>query len=201
MNLFEKSLEQLFVSKVRVKSLQYFLQNTKHPIHLRALVRELDEEINAVRREVMRLVDMELLLLESKGNRKYFNTNTEHPFFEHLLKIFYKSFGLGHEIISNKSKLGDVNFAILTNSYTKELQHSESTVDLILIGNIETNVIENIIEKFEKNTSKEVRYTILKLSEFTLRKRRRDRFILDLIFQDNLMLIGSHSDFMKDSSY
>jgi DNA-binding transcriptional ArsR family regulator len=94
MNSREKSLELLFVSKVRIKALKYFLLNPTTQIHLRAAVRQFDEEINAVRRELMRFEKMGLLKVESKGNKKYFKLNLDHPFINELLGIVHKSSGL-----------------------------------------------------------------------------------------------------------
>ena len=45
------------------------------PIHLRGAVREFNEEINAVRRELNRLEEAKILLTEKRGNRKYFVLN------------------------------------------------------------------------------------------------------------------------------
>ena len=49
------SLQDLFVSKVRVKLLQIFLSEPKEIFYVRQLVRKADEEINAVRRELARM--------------------------------------------------------------------------------------------------------------------------------------------------
>lgn len=94
-----KSLDALFISKVRIKSLKYFIFHPDVPIHLRAAVRELKEEINAVRRELNRLDEIGLLTSEVRGNRKYFSLNFKHPLLEELTGIFHKAFGLGGEII------------------------------------------------------------------------------------------------------
>ena len=49
------NLKDLFVSKVRVKLIQIFLNKPQEMFYVRQLVRETDEEINAVRRELARL--------------------------------------------------------------------------------------------------------------------------------------------------
>lgn len=197
MSIYTKSLEHLFVSKVRVKAITFFMLNPKFPIHLRGAVRELKEEINAVRRELMRLVEMKLLTSEKKGNRKYFQTNMEHPFIDELLKMVHKSYGLGAEVISNQSKLGQVDFAILTGSFTKGVYHGDQVVDLFLVGNIDLSTVEGLINKYESDSGREVRYSILRPSEFEIRRRRNDKFIMDLMVQETVMLIGNHDDFVR----
>ena len=48
-------LKDLFISKTRVKLLEEFLSDPSQMFHVRDLVRRVDEEINAVRRELLHL--------------------------------------------------------------------------------------------------------------------------------------------------
>ncbi len=48
-------LEDLITSKVRVKIIELFCSNPREMYHVRGIVREAQEEINAVRRELLRL--------------------------------------------------------------------------------------------------------------------------------------------------
>ncbi len=192
-----KALEHLFISKVRIKALKYFTLNPNKPIHLRGAVREFVEEINAVRRELNRLEETKFIIAESRGNRKYFKTNVEHLFYNELLAMFHKTYGLGGEILDNIKKLGEVEFAFLTPTYTKELYLGGQVVDMVLIGNIDMQVTEEIVKKIQSEQGREIHYMILKPSEFQIRKRRRDQLIVDLMIQDNVMLVGNYDDFIK----
>lgn len=193
----KKTLDYLLVSKVRIKSLKYFFFHPDVPIHLRAAVRELNEEINAVRRELTRLEECKILRVESRGNRKYFSLNYGHPFFEELLKIFHKSYGLGGTIINNSKKVGEIDFAILTSSYTRGLRMGLHDVDLVIVGQVELGVLSEYIAKAEKQLGREVNYTVLKRSEFELRKKRRDSFVMELLFSSKIVLIGSDEELMS----
>ncbi len=194
----QKTLDNLFVSKVRVKALKYFMLNPDKSLHLRGAVREFDEEINAVRRELSRLEEVKLLTSESKGNKKYFKLNKSHQLLNELLGIFHKTYGLGGEIVDNLSKLGEVHYALLTSNYTKGINLGTQPVDFVIVGNIDMEVLHSIISKIESKIGREINYTVLRPQELELRKRRRDQFILDLLFQNNIMLVGSHEDFVKN---
>lgn len=199
MSIEIKSLEHLFISKVRIKALKYFLFNPKTPIHLRGAVREFNEEINAVRRELTRLEEMNLITAESKGNRKYFVTNLNHSLIPELMGLFHKSYGLGGTIIESKNKLGDIQFAFLTGAYTKNHHHGSHVVDLVLVGKIDMQAVENIIQKEQNIIEREIHYTVFSSSEFQLRKRRKDQFITDLIVQDLVMLIGTREELIDQN--
>jgi len=197
MNRREKSIELLFVSKVRIKALEHFLLNPNDSIHLRGAVREFKEEINAVRRELMRLDEMGLITSEEKGNRKYFKLDLTHPFANELLGMLHKTKGIGAEIINNQNKLGQIEFAVLTPAFTKQVFYGDQIIDLAIVGNINMSVLEKIIKKHEEDSGKEMHYTILSHNEFKTRKRRKDDFIMNLMVQDVVMLIGKQEDMIR----
>lgn len=192
-----KSLEHLFISKVRIKTLRYFVMNPNTSIHLRGAVREFEEEINAVRRELNRLEETKFIICENKGNRKYFKANTEHYFFYDISSIFHKVYGLGGEIISNQKKLGEVSFAFLTPSYTKEVVINSQAIDLVMIGDVDMSYLEDLIARVESEKGKEIHYMVLRNNEFALRKRRKDQMIVDILSQNNTVLIGNYEELVK----
>lgn len=195
-----KTLEKLFISKVRVKVLKYFLLHPASPIHLRAAVREFGEEINAVRRELERLESIKLLKTERKGNRKYFTLDQNHPYFDELMPLFHKAFGLGGEITIGNNDLGKIDFALLTNTYTKNLRQGVYAVDLLIVGDVQLEKVAAIINRYEQKENREIHYTVLKTSEFTLRKKRKDPFIMELLLQPKIMLLGKSEDLVAGIS-
>jgi len=70
-------LKKLFISKVRISILEVFLSNLDAAHHVRELVRILDEEINAVRRELMNLESAGLLKSKKEGNKVVYRVNKD----------------------------------------------------------------------------------------------------------------------------
>lgn len=193
-----KSIEMLFVSKVRIKALKFFLMNPNDSIHLRGAVREFKEEINAVRRELLRMVEMDLLQITSQGNRKYFKLNAEHPFINDLFGMFHKSYGLGAQIIKEAKNLGTIDYAMLTPSYTKQIfLGTDQVIDLAIVGIVDLEKLNEIIKKYENDRGKEIHYTVLKPSEFETRRRRKDDFLINLMNMDLVMLVGRYENFIR----
>ena len=93
-------LKNLFISKVRISILTVFLSNINTPYHVRGLVRMLDEEINAVRRELINLENAGILKSKKEGNKLVCRVNKECPIIWELRSIFYKESDLGKAIIS-----------------------------------------------------------------------------------------------------
>ena len=66
-------LEELFVSRVRVKILQLFLSASFDTLfHVREIVRRVSEEINAFRRELARMEKFGMVSSEQDGHSLYF---------------------------------------------------------------------------------------------------------------------------------
>lgn len=194
---YEKSLEMFFVSKVRIKALRYFMMNPTTPIHLRGAVREFKEEINAVRRELFRLEETGLIRMDAQANRKYFKLNTDHPFLSELMSMFHKTYDFGGEIIANAKKLGSIEFAILTESYTKGIFIGDQVLDFAIVGTVDMTLLNEIIKKYEDKSGREIHYTVLKPSEYQIRKRRKDDFIMNILVQDIVMLVGDRDEFVR----
>jgi hypothetical protein len=174
--------------------LKYFLFNADIPIHLRGLVREVQEEINAVRRELSRLEEIGFVRSEVRGNRKYFLLNRDFAYVDELLGIFHKSFGLGGSILKNLNSLGEVEFAVLTGSFTTFSTPDPNIIDLVMVGNIDIDALTEIVQEAEKKLNREINYTVLKSSEFILKKKRRDAFIMQLLMVPKIMLAGNIND-------
>jgi hypothetical protein len=191
----KKYLDQLFISKVRIKALKFFFLNMSEPIHLRAAVRELNEEINAVRRELSRMEEIKLLSSEVRGNRKYFKLNTDFIFFTELLGMVHKSFGLGGELVANTKKLGDIKFAVVTQGLTQGKPIGPHKLDLVLVGDIDMEALHEIVSREERKLQRDLYYTVLTLADFSARQRRKDPLVLELYHQDKVLVIGNPLDF------
>jgi hypothetical protein len=189
-----KNLDYLFISKVRIKTIKYFLFNPESPIHLRGLVRELTEEINAIRRELNRLEEVGFLTTEARGNRKFFILNKNYVFIDDLMGLFHKSFGVGGALLNDIGKLGEVNFIILTGSFTYFVPPSKDMIDLVVIGDIKVEALTQIVSDAEKKLNREINYTVMKNSDFLLKKKRRDLFVMQLLLSKKIIIAGRYED-------
>lgn len=189
-------MDSLFVSRVRIKLLQYFFTHSGEPVHLRAAVRELKEEINAVRRELVRMEEIKLLKVDTRGNRKYYTLSSEGPFLEELRAIVLKTFGVGGEILKNIAKLGQIDFVMLLGNYIDPELKAANALDLVIIGEVDLNQLTPIISEQEKKLEREINYTVLSSQDFHLRKRRRDAFVTDLLLSPKVLVYGDSNSLL-----
>ena len=70
-------LKNIFISKVRVRILKQYMFHPFDGYHVRGLVRLLDEEINAIRRELLNLKEAGILISHKDGNKLVYELNPE----------------------------------------------------------------------------------------------------------------------------
>jgi len=190
-------LNDLFLSNVRVKLLELFFQNPDNIYYVREIVRSLDEQINAVRAELTRMEKIGLLTSEWRANRKYYAVRKDYPFFDELLRLVNKVTGLGGALLKNRVKLGKIKYAFLSGAYIRGLKPGPNDVELLLVGVVVLPQLSLIVKEEEAKLGREINYTVMSEDEFNFRKTRRDSFVLDLLQEPRMMIIGDEIEMMS----
>lgn len=184
------SLRDFMISRVRVKLLTVFFDDPQELYYVRQLTRLVEEEINAVRRELKRLDKQGLLRSEKRGNRLYYYLNKSYDFYEDLLSLVSKSTGLGGEIRKNRAKIGKIKFVMMSGKFIRRLDRQQNEVDMLIVGDIVLPEIAALVRKEEARRETEINYTVMKEEEFKFRKERRDPFLLSILSRSRVMIIG-----------
>jgi hypothetical protein len=192
-----KSLEALFISKVRIKLLELFLSNPGAFVYVRELVRLVDEEVNAVRRELNRLQKIGFLRSEERANRLYYQLRTDFTFYPEMLRMFAKTSDIGGDIVSKQKELGGVKHAVMSAALIKGRVAKSHEVDLLVIGRVNTQVLSEIVKTAQQRHGHEINYTVLTEEEFRFRKKRRDPFVLGFLQQTWINLIGDEEELVR----
>ena len=188
----------IITSKVRIKILELFFSNLKEMYHVRGIVRETSEEINAVRRELAKLETDGVLRKEPRGNRIYYSVRPEYAFFEDLISIVAKTTGLGKEIIENRNKIGKVSFVMFSGKLVEGKDRKrDDDVDILVIGEVVLPELASIIRVEEGRRGREINYTVMGRDEFDFRKKRRDPFLLGILSGSRFMIIGNEEDLVN----
>jgi hypothetical protein len=190
-------IETLIPSKTRRKILGLFYTNIGTNYHLRKIAREVDEEINAVKRELDILEKGVVLHKEKRLNRMIYSINTKYLLFDELLRIFTKENELFKKMLSNHSKLGKVKFAALSLKFAKKSKLKEGEVSLIFVGIVVIPELSAIIAEEEKRRGEEMNFTVMTEEEFSFRKKSGDPFIWTFLKQPKIMIFGEEEDLVK----
>lgn len=189
------SLSDIITSKVRVKILELFFSDVTEMHHVRAVVREIKEEINAVRRELARFEKAGIFKKEPRGNRVYFYINRDYPLYQDLLSMVSKAGGLGGSIVENKNKIGKISYVLFSGSFARRKPRTkEDDIDVLIVGEVVLPELANLIRLEETKRGKEINYTVMSKDEFEFRKKRRDPFLYGILTKSRTMIIGDEED-------
>ncbi|MBI2051450.1 hypothetical protein HYT33_01680 [Candidatus Roizmanbacteria bacterium] len=190
-------LGRIIPSKTRIKILQLFFHHPNENYYLRKVVRDTDEEVNAVKRELDILEEEKVLHKERRLNKVFYTINKNYTFYDEFLRIFTKFDKLPNLVYKNLSKLGKIKFAALSTKYAKRIPIKDDEVYLIVVGVVVVPEIASIISETEKDFGYEINYTVMAEDEFLFRKKNNDPFVWRFLKQPKIMLIGSEDELLK----
>ncbi len=188
--------EDLITSKTRVKVLYSFFEAPEEMFHVREIVRRVEEEINAVRRELIFLEKKGVLKKEPRANRVYYYPDKNYPFYFDIIKLISKSRGIGADIIKNRIKLGKIKYAMLSGRFVRGIRQNNEEVDLLVVGTVVLPELTLLVRKEEARLKNEINYTVMTEEEFNFRKKRQDPFILSIIYGTRIMLVGDEESLL-----
>jgi hypothetical protein len=189
------ALSDIITSKVRIEILELFFSNLSEMYHVRGIVRETKEEINAVRRELNHLEEVGILKKEPRGNRVYYWLRGEHPLFSDLLSAVAKTKGLGAALIENRNKMGKVSFVMFSGRFARGKERKkDDEIDILVVGEIVLPELATLIRTEESKRNREINYTVMSREEFEFRKKRRDPFLQGILAGSRVMIMGDEED-------
>lgn len=175
-------LDLLITSRTRIKLLLRFFLNPQARNYLRSIAEEFGESTNSVRVELNRLTKAGLLTTSKEGRTIYYQANQNSPLFADLHKLIKKYIGLDVvERIINR--LGNVKYAFITGDYARGLD--SGVIDLVVVGDIDKNYLNELIEITEKNIKRKIRPLVLNMEDY---KKYKENLKLDkavIIWNDN----------------
>jgi len=185
-------LKSFFSSNSRIKILKLFLLSSgneyEKEFFVREIMRELDEQINSVRRELENLQNTGMLTSRMRNGKKYYKVNPDFILLPELKSIFKKDQSPEMKILKKIKKMGRLDFLALTGSFVNK----NGNVDLVAVGNIDKKKLSNYLSvDFEIDIGREVRYSVLSREDFLHRVEYNDRFSIDLLKDpENVILVN-----------
>ncbi len=188
-------LNDIITSKVRIKILELFFRDPNEMYHVRGVVRETGEEINAVRRELMKLEEGGLVRKEARGNRIYYWVRDDYLMFGDVISMVSKTTGLGATLIANKAKIGKPLYIMFSGRFAKhKKRRKDDDVDVLVVGDITMPELASLIRAEESRRKTEINYTVMTRDELQFRKQRRDPFLQAILANSRVMIIGDEDD-------
>jgi len=192
-------LNALFGSEARTRILNLFLLHPEQKYYLRQLSRELNLQVNSVRRELDNLVKFGLIVeekssekssqKESRGDKKYFTANRLFLLYPEIKALFIKAQILSSQkFIDGLQKICQPKFLALTGLFTN---YPESQTDILIVGQVRRPAFLKLIKNLEKDLGREINFTIMSETEFKYRREIMDIFLYNIVEGKTIILIDN----------
>ncbi len=189
------TLQDFMMSRVRARLMELFFGHPEEMYYVREITRATKEEINAVRRELDRMIAYGLLKCEQRGNRLYYFLNNRYLYYPELQQMVAKSTGLGRKILKYRSKLGTLEYVMFSGRFVRGLRPRGDEVDILIVGEVVLPELQAMIKEEETKLGREINYAVFSAEEFEFRKTRRDPFVMDILYGTRVMIVGSEDEF------
>lgn len=171
----------------RVKLLRLFLLSEEgKEFFVRELTRELDEQINSVRRELHNLEKIKLLTSKTRERKKYYKINPHFPVLAELRSIFQKAESIPIKMLKKLERMGRLDLLVLTGNFVD----GSGNVDLVAVGNLDKKKLTQYLSgELVEDLKKEIRYSIFTREDFLYRLECKDTFSRDLLLNENNLIL------------
>ncbi len=186
--------DKLFGSRLRAKVLGWFFTHVDERFFVRQLESLLKEDSTNLSRELARLESLRILVSEREGKQKYFKVNKTSPIFEEMKGLILKTAGVAGTIKSALENVKGVKYAFIYGSFARNIEKPESDVDLMVIGKGHLDEIEEILSRIEQRLGRSVNVIFYSLKEFRQRIDSGDSFIVTVLNNPKIMLIGDENE-------
>jgi len=142
---------------------------------------------------LIKLESTGLFLSENKGNLVYYYLNQSYPLFEELKSIIFKTSGAPKMLQNSLEKFNGISHAFIYGSFAKGEEKEDSDIDLLIIGEVNEDKLIEVISKLERRLQREINYAIFGKEDFKKKKEDRNPFVLDILKEKKIFLIGDEN--------
>ena len=126
--------------------------------HLRGLAEEFGDSTNSVRVELQKLEEAGLLQSVPNGQKVQYRVNHANPFYADLVALVSKYLGFDELIENLLERVGDLQEAYVVGDYA--IGVDSGTIELVLVGQLRTDVVDYLIPKVEQRIGRKITYTV-----------------------------------------
>ncbi len=156
-----KMLNSLITSKTRLRLLVKFFINATNAGYLRGLATEMQENTNAIRKELNNLSEAGYILRTDSNGKIMYQANTNHPLFSTLQTLLRKHLGIDQIVETVVERMGEVSRIFIVGDYAQGIDSGE--IEVIIEGShLNEDYIEQLLPKIKNEINKEIKVQITK---------------------------------------
>ena len=183
----EIDISKIFWSKCRTKLLEKFFLEYEawynDWFHMRWLSRDLDEQINSVKRELDSLSELGILKSKVELKKKIFFVNNKFYLLDDFVSIFLKSYNPMDKLKDYFKWKTDLELIIVNESVKNKLVSNwKSLLDIFLIWDIDKWELSNFLN--EVFYWRKVKFAVISTEDFYKRLEYWDKLVKNILSED-----------------
>lgn len=189
-------LADALFTKVQQRVLGVLFGNPGRTFYANEIIALAGSGVGAVQRELARLAASGLVTVARVGKQKHYQANADSPVFEELRGLILKTSGLADVLRTALAPLAaQIDAAFVYGSVAKGQDSAVSDIDLMVVSENLTHAdLFGAIEAAVSRLGRTVNPTVYSRQELEKRIREKNAFIMRVLGQPRLWLIGGEHD-------
>ena len=179
------------LTKNKAELLKIFFTNPEQSFYMQEIGRALGKKPGVFQRTLNNFVEEGVLQSERRANARYFWLNKNYSLYQELKSIVSKTVGVQGSIANILTKVKGVSFSFIYGSYAKAKEHKASDIDVMIIGDINEAILISKLDQLESQIKREINYNLYTLERFKADIKGKNAFLMEIIADKKIMLIGS----------
>ncbi len=189
-----RTLAEVLWPTARRSILALMLLDPTQERHLREIARRTSLSPATVHDELKLLADSGILVREDRANLTYYRANRECPIFPELQALMLKTAGLADVVREALAQVEGVDLAFIFGSMARGSGDARSDVDVLIVGDASFADISAALLPAQEHLGRQITPTVYSPQEFAERLKGRHHFLMRVLREPKIMLIGSSND-------
>jgi len=183
-------------SRVQQKVLAVLLGSPERSFFANEIIGLAQSGTGAVRRELARLEAAGIVTTTRVGRQKHYQANANSPLYGELRGLARKTFGLTDVLRATLQSIAyDIAAAFVYGSIAKGLDAASSDIDVFVVSDrVSYSELFALLETVSAKLGRKIAPTIYSADEFRSRVRSKNSFLVRVLEQPKLWLIGGEAD-------
>lgn len=183
----------------RAGLLRLFYTNPEQSFYMQEIGRILGKKPGNFQRTLNQMTKEGILISEYKANERYFRVNKDYPLYQELKSIVFKTVGVVGSIRDKLIKVDAIDFAFIYGSFARDKENYLSDIDLIIIGKVDEDDLIRELDSLEELLNREINLKLYQQHEFKKAVSQKEPFLLEILRDKKLMVVGDEDRLRKIS--
>lgn len=186
--------------KNRAELLRLFFTNPDKKFYMHEIGRILGKKPGIFQRTLNNMVAEGILENYYHAHARYFKVNKHYTLYKELKSIVFKTVGIIGTLRDVLLHITGIIYAFIYGSFAKGKESFLSDIDIIIIGNPDSDELVKKIDKLEERLLREINYKLYTLKSFKNDIKKKNPFIVEILNSKKVMLIGEKDELQKISN-